>query len=116
MIITEYAYVRVSTAEQREDRQLDSISALKIPKDNIFIDKQSGKDFDRPAYQSLLNRLQAGDLLYIHSIDRSGRDYAQILENWRIITNDKGADIVVLNMPLLDTRVGRDLVGTLYPT
>ena len=112
-IISEYAYVRVSTAEQREDRQLDSISALKIPKDNIFIDKQSGKDFDRPAYQSLLNQLRTGDLLYIHSIDRLGRDYAQILENWRIITNDKGADIVVLDMPLLDTRVGRDLVGTL---
>ena len=81
MIITEYAYVRVSTAEQREDRQLDSISALKIPMDNVFMDKQSGRDFDRPAYQSLLNKLQAGDLLYIHSIDRLGRDYAQIKVN-----------------------------------
>ena len=109
----EYAYIRVSTAEQKEDRQLDSVSALKIPKDNIFMDKQSGKDFDRPAYQSLLNKLQSGDLLYIHSIDRLGRDYAQILENWRKITYDKGADIVVMDMPLLDTRVGKDLVGTL---
>ena len=114
MIITEYAYIRVSTAEQKEDRQLDSISALKIPKGNIFIDKQSGKDFDRPAYQSLLNKLQEGDLLYIHSIDRLGRDYAQILENWRIITSEKSADIVVLDMPLLDTRVGRDFSRNAY--
>ena len=113
MMIMEYAYIRVSTAEQKEDRQLDSVSVLKIPPGNIFMDKQSGKDFDRPAYQSLLNKLQAGDLLYIHSIDRLGRDYAQILENWRKITNDKGADIVVLDMPLLDTRTGKDLVGTL---
>ena len=108
-----YAYIRVSTADQKEDRQLNSVSALKIPEDNIFIDKQSGKDFDRPAYQSLLNRLRGGDLLYIHSIDRLGRDYVQILENWRKITNCLGADIVVLDMPLLDTRVGKDLVGTL---
>ena len=111
--IKEYAYVRVSTAEQKEDRQVDSVAALKIPKENIFIDKQSGKDFDRPAYQSLLGRLQTGDLVYVHSLDRMGRDYAQILENWRVITDEKGADIVVMDMPLLDTRVGKDLVGTL---
>ena len=77
------------------------------------MDKQSGKDFDRPAYQKLLGKLKKGDLLYIHSIDRLGRDYVQILENWRQITNEMGADIVVLDMPLLDTRVGKDLVGTL---
>ena len=94
MIIAVYAYVRVSTAEQKEDRQIDSISALKIPKDNIFIDKQSGKDFDRPAYKSLVNKLQAGDLLHIHSIVRLGRDYAQILENWRIITNSNFAESI----------------------
>ena len=111
--MAKYAYVRVSTAEQREDRQLDSISVLKVPKDNIYMDKLSGKDFERPAYQSLFNKLKGGDLLYIHSIDRLGRDYAHILDNWRKITNEKGADIVVLDMPLLDTRVGKDLVGTL---
>lgn len=113
MVLAEYAYVRVSTAEQREDRQLDAISAFEIPKDNIFVDKLSGKDFERPAYKSLLRRLRAGDLLYIQSIDRLGRDYTQILENWRHITDDKKADITVLDMPLLDTRVGKDLVGTL---
>ena len=111
--MAKYAYVRVSTAEQREDRQLDAISVLEIPKDNIFADKQSGKDFDRPAYKSLLGRLQAGDLLYIHSIDRLGREYTQILENWRLITDEKKADIMVLDTPLLDTRIGKDLVGTL---
>ena len=103
----------MSAADQNEDRQLDAMEALAIPQDNIFIDKQSGKDFDRPAYKSLLRKVKKGDLVYIHSIDRLGRDYAQIIENWRIITNDKGADIVVLDMPLLDTRVGKDLVGTL---
>ena len=113
MVMAKYAYIRVSTAEQREDRQLDSISVLKVPKKNIFMDKLSGKDFERPAYQSLLSKLQEGDLLYIHSIDRLGRDYAQILDNWRKITIEKGTDIVVLDMPLLDTRVGKDLVGTL---
>ena len=111
--ITKYAYVRVSTAEQKEDRQLDSVIALNVPKENIFVDKQSGKDFNRPTYQALLDKLKKGDLLYIHSIDRLGRDYVQILENWRRITNEIGADIVVLDMPLLDTRVGKDLVGTL---
>ena len=109
----EYAYIRVSTAEQKEDRQLDSALSQGIPVSNIFMDKQSGKDFDRPAYQALLKKLQAGDLLYIHSIDRLGRDYAQILDNWRKITNELGADIVVMDMPLLDTRIGKDLVGTL---
>ena len=113
IIIKEYAYIRVSTLEQNTDRQIDSISALNILQSHIFIDKQSGKDFDRPAYQSLLNKIKDGDLLYIHSIDRLGRDYIQILENWRILTKEKGADIVVLDMPLLDTRVGKDLVGTL---
>ena len=113
IIINVYSYIRVSSTDQNEDRQLDALSTLNIPESNVFIDKQSGKDFERPAYKSLLKKIKKGDLLYIHSIDRLGRDYAQILENWRILTNDKGADIVVLDMPLLDTRVGRDLVGTL---
>ena len=113
IIIKEYAYIRVSTTEQNTDRQLDAISSLKIPESQIFTDKVSGKDFERPAYQSFLDKVKEGDLLYVHSIDRLGRDYVQILENWRILTTEKRADIVVLDMPLLDTRVGRDLVGTL---
>ena len=113
MTVATYAYVRVSTAEQREDRQLDAALALEIPKDNIFVDKQSGKDFDRPAYNSLLRRLKAGDLLCIQSIDRLGRDYTQIIKNWRHITDEKRADISVLDMPLLDTRSGKDLIGNL---
>lgn len=107
-----YGYIRVSTREQNEDRQLIALREMSIPDRNIFIDKQSGKDFDRPAYKRLLRKLKKDDLLYIKSIDRLGRNYLEIQEQWRAITKDKGVDIVVLDMPLLDTRFGKDLVGT----
>ena len=109
-----YAYIRVSTRDQNEDRQLAALSGLGIPAGNIYRDKQSGKNFDRPAYQRLLRRLRSGDVLYILSIDRLGRNYDEILEQWRIITKKKCADVVVLDFPLLDTRArmeGQDLTG-----
>ena len=109
---TTYGYVRVSTKEQNEDRQLLAMQGLLIPAKNIFIDKQSGKDFKRLQYQKMVRRLKKDDLLYVESIDRLGRNYAEILEQWRILTKDKGIDIVVLDMPLLDTRRGKDLMGT----
>jgi len=109
----EYAYIRVSTADQNEDRQLDAVSALNVPEGQIFIDKQSGKDFNRTAWQTLAKKLKRGDLLYIHSIDRLGRNYDEILNWWRILTQDKGIDIVVMDMPLLDTRRDKDILGTL---
>lgn len=113
MIIAEiYGYVRVSTRDQNEDQQLIALRELQVPKKNIFIDKQSGKDFDRPRYKKLLRKMKKGDLLYIKSIDRLGRNYNEIQEQWRILTKDKGVDIVVLDMPLLDTRRGKDLMGT----
>ena len=113
LIIAEiYAYVRVSTREQNEDRQLIAMNELQVPKKNIFIDKQSGKDFERPHYKKLIKRLKKDDLLYIKSIDRLGRNYNEIQEQWRILTKEKGIDIVVLDMPLLDTRRGKDLMGT----
>lgn len=104
-------YIRVSTREQNETRQVDAIQAFGV--DQIFLDKQSGKDFARPAYQQLLSALQPGDVLVVKSIDRLGRNYAEILEQWRLITKEKNAAIVVLDMPLLDTRSTRDLTGTL---
>ncbi|RGM79360.1 recombinase family protein [Butyricicoccus sp. OM06-6AC] len=107
-----YAYVRVSTREQNEDRQLIAMNELQVPKKNIFIDKQSGKDFERPRYKKLIKRLKKDDLLYIKSIDRLGRNYNEIQEQWRILTKEKAVDIVVLDMPLLDTRRGKDLMGT----
>ena len=107
-----YGYIRVSTREQNEDRQLIALREMSVPEKNIFMDKQSGKDFDRPAYKRLLRKLKKDDLLYIKSIDRLGRNYLEIQEQWRAITKDKGVDIVVLDMPLLDTRRGKDLVGT----
>ena len=107
-----YGYIRVSTKEQNEDRQLIAMQALSIPEKNIFMDKQSGKDFLRPQYQKLGQKLKKDDVLYIKSIDRLGRNYAEILEQWRILTKEKGVDIVVLDMPLLDTRRGKDLMGT----
>lgn len=107
-----YGYIRVSTREQNEDRQLIALREMSVPEKNIFMDKQSGKDFDRPAYKRLLRKLKKDDLLYVKSIDRLGRNYEEILEQWRIITKEKGADIVVLDMPLLDTRRGKDLMGT----
>ena len=109
---TQYGYVRVSTREQNEGRQLLALSGVQVPEKNIYMDKQSGKDFNRPMYQKLLKRLKPDDLLYIKSIDRLGRNYGEILEQWRILTREKKVDIVVLDMPLLDTRRGKDLVGT----
>ena len=107
-----FGYIRVSSTDQNTDRQLLAMRELGVPPKNIYIDKQSGKDFDRPRYQALLKWLKAGALLYIHSIDRLGRSYPEIQNNWRILTKERGVDIVVLNMPLLDTRRDRDLMGT----
>lgn len=107
-----YGYVRVSTKEQNEDRQLKALKEANVSHSNIFMDKQSGRDFERPQYKKLLRKMKKNDLLYIKSIDRLGRNYDEILKQWRIITKDKGVDIVVLDMPLLDTRRGKDLMGT----
>lgn len=107
-----YGYIRVSTREQNEDRQLIALRGLDIPTKNLFMDKQSGKDFQRPQYKRLVRRMKKDDLLYIKSIDRLGRNYGEILEQWRVLTKEKGIDIVVLDMPLLDTRRGKDLIGT----
>ena len=107
-----YGYIRVSTREQNEDRQMIAMQGLNIPEKNIFMDKQSGKDFERPQYKRMVRRLKRDDLLYIKSIDRLGRNYEEIQEQWRVLTKDKGIDIVVLDMPLLDTRRGKDLMGT----
>ena len=109
---TIYGYIRVSTREQNEDRQRLALAALPVPKDNIYMDKQSGKDFERPQYRRLVRRLRRDDLLYVNSIDRLGRNYSEILEQWRMLTKEKGVDIAVLDMPLLDTRRGKDLMGT----
>ena len=106
-------YVRVSTKDQNEARQLIAMREFGIDEQNVFIEKQSGKDFNRPKYKRLLRKLKAGDTLVIKSIDRLGRNYDEIIEQWRIITKEKQAAIVVLDMPLLDTRQGRDLTGTL---
>ncbi len=107
-----YGYVRVSSMDQNEDRQLIAMSEKNIPQRNIYIDKQSGKDFERPQYKRLVKRLKPGDLLYILSIDRLGRNYEEIQRQWRVLTKDIGIDICVIDMPLLDTRNGKDLMGT----
>ena len=107
-----YGYIRVSTREQNEDRQRIALRDAAVPEHNIFMDKQSGKDFNRPQYRRLVRKLKPDDLLYIKSIDRLGRNYEEIQSQWRILTKEKGVDIVVLDMPLLDTRRGKDLVGT----
>ena len=107
-----YGYIRVSTRDQNEDRQLDALLGLGIPRARLYLDKQSGKDFQRPQYQRLLRRLRPGDVLYLASIDRLGRNYEEIQVQWRVLTKEKGVDIVVLDMPLLDTRQGKDLMGT----
>lgn len=107
-----YGYIRVSTTDQNEDRQLIAMQELSIPEKNMFVEKQSGKDFQRPQYKKLVRKLKPDDLLYIKSIDRLGRNYEEILEQWRILTKEKRIDIVVLDMPLLDTRRGKDLMGT----
>ncbi len=107
-----YGYIRVSSRDQNEDRQLIALKEVGVPQKNIYLDKQSGKDFNRPQYKKLLRKLKKDDLLYIKSIDRLGRNYEEILEQWRVLTKEKGIDIVVLDMPLLDTRRGKDLMGT----
>ena len=107
-----YGYIRVSSKDQNEDRQRIALKELSIPDRNIYMDKQSGKDFNRPAYKRLLRKLHKDDVLYIKSIDRLGRNYEEILEQWQMLTKKKGVDIVVIDMPLLDTRRGKDLIGT----
>ena len=107
-----YGYVRVSTKEQNEDRQLIALHEVGVSHKNIYMDKQSGKDFNRPQYKKLLKKIKPGDLLYIKSIDRLGRNYEEIQNQWRIITKEKNTDIYVIDMPLLDTRRGKDLLGT----
>ena len=107
-----YGYIRVSSRDQNELRQLDALLRIGLSQDDILCDKQSGKDFTRPAYQALLKKLHKGDLLCITSIDRLGRNYEEIQYQWRILTKEIGADIQVLDMPLLDTRNGKDLLGT----
>ncbi len=107
-----YGYIRVSTKEQNEGRQLIALREAAVPEENLFVDKQSGKDFERPQYKRLLRKLKKDDVLYVKSIDRLGRNYGEILEQWWLLTKEKGVDIVVLDMPLLDTRRGKDLMGT----
>ena len=107
-----YGYVRVSTRDQNEDRQLMVLREMSVPEQNIFTDKQSGKDFNRPQYKKLVKKLRPDDVLYIKSIDRLGRNYEEIQNQWRILTKERRIDIVVLDMPLLDTRRGKDLMGT----
>lgn len=107
-----YGYIRVSTQEQNEDRQLVALSQVGIGEKNIYMDKESGKDFNRPKYKLLMKHLKQNDTLYIKSIDRLGRNYEEIIEQWRMLTKEKKIDIVVLDMPLLDTRWGKDLIGT----
>lgn len=107
-----FGYIRVSTREQNEDRQVEALRPFEIPQKNVFMDKQSGKDFQRPAYMKMLKRLKSGDLLIVKSIDRLGRNYDEVIEQWRVITKDRGADIRVLDMPLLDTTHSKDLLGT----
>ena len=107
-----YGYARVSSMDQNEGRQMIALHEAAVLERNIFIDKQSGKDFDRPNYKKLVKKLKAGDLLYVLSIDRLGRNYEEIQTQWRILTKEIGIDICVLDMPLLDTRNGKDLMGT----
>ena len=110
--MTEYGYVRVSALDQNEARQLLEMQRLGLKEEYVYVDKQSGKDFNRPNYKRLLSVLKAGDLLYVKSIDRLGRNYEEIQEQWRILTKEKGVDVDILDMPLLDTRTAKDLLGT----
>ena len=107
-----YGYVRVSSTDQNEDRQMIALADVNVPTAHIYMDKQSGKDFDRPQYKKLVKRLRRGDLLYVLSIDRLGRNYDEILHQWRILTKEIGIDVCVIDMPLLDTRRSKDLLGT----
>ncbi len=107
-----YGYARISTREQNEDRQILALKEMGVPEKNIFLDKMSGKNFERPQYKKMLRKLNSNSVLYIKSIDRLGRSYKDLSEQWRIITKDKGADVVVIDMPLLDTRRDKNLLGT----
>ena len=107
-----YGYIRVSSRDQNEDRQLIALKKAGVAEKNIYLDRQSGKDFNRPRYKKMLRKVKKNDLLYVKSIDRLGRNYEEILQQWRMLTKEKGIDIVVLDMPLLDTRRGKDLMGT----
>ena len=107
-----YGYIRVSSRNQNKDRQMIAMREIDVPEKNIYTDNQSGKDFERPQYKRLVRKLKRDDLLYIKSIDRLGRNYEEIQNQWRMLTKDKGIDICVIDMPLLDTRRGKDLVGT----
>ena len=107
-----YGYIRVSSTDQNEDRQRIAMDKKNVPRKNLFMDKQSGKDFERQQYKKLVKKLRQGDLLYIKSIDRLGRNYKEVQEQWRILTKEKGVDICVIDMPLLDTRTAKDLMGT----
>ena len=107
-----YGYIRVSSTDQNEDRQKLAMAQVAVPEKDIYMDKQSGKDFERPQYKRLVKKLRPGDLLYILSIDRLGRNYEEIQPQWRVLTKEIGVDICVLDMPLLDTRNGKDLMGT----
>lgn len=107
-----YGYIRVSSVDQTEDRQMIALRGKGVAERHIYLDKQSGKDFHRPQYRRLVRALKPGDLLYVLSIDRLGRDYREIQQQWRLLTKEKGVDICVLDMPLLDTRQGKDLMGT----
>ena len=108
-----YGYARVSTREQKEDRQIAALLEIGVPRKNIFLDKMSGKDFERPQYKKLLKKMNKNSVLFIKSIDRLGRNYRDLSEQWRILTKEKGADVVVLDMPILDTRNEKNLLGTL---
>ena len=107
-----FGYIRVSSTDQNEDRQRIAMEAKGVPRKNVYIDKQSGKDFERPQYKRLVRKLKAGDLLYVLSIDRLGRNYKDVQEQWRVLTKEKNVDICVIDMPLLDTRTAKDLMGT----
>lgn len=109
---TIFGYVRVSSVDQNEDRQIEALCRAGVSQCNIYMDKQSGKDFVRPGYLKMLEKMKQGDLLYILSIDRLGRNYKEVQEQWRILTKEKGVDVCVIDMPLLDTRRGKDLMGT----
>ncbi len=111
-MVNVYGYVRVSSIDQNEDRQLVALKSNGVSTQNIYIDKLSGKDFQRPQYKELVHKLKKGDLLYVLSIDRLGRNYKEILEQWRILTKEIEVDVCVIDMPLLDTRNGKDLMGT----
>lgn len=108
-----YGYARVSTREQNEDRQIIALKEMGVPEKNIYLDKLSGKNFDRPQYKKLLKKLDENSVLYIKSIDRLGRSYRDLSDQWQLITKDKGADIVIIDMPMLDTRREKNLLGTL---